>query len=177
MYKLIDILKIRSSKRNYINKDISNKDLTEIIEAASFSASAGGLYPWMIFVITDKDKIKQISGLPTYYQSWISQAPCILIIGIDKALSFEVYGTRGVNLYCIQDSAIACENILLSATEKGIGSCWVGSFYGEKIKQIIDMGKYYPVTIITLGYTAESKNEMNKQCKIKKEFWDNHVRW
>jgi nitroreductase len=35
---------------------------------------------------------------------------------------------KGVNLFCIQDTAAAVQNLLLAGHALGLGTCWAGSF-------------------------------------------------
>jgi len=59
-------------------------------------------------------------------------------------------------LSCIQDTAAAIENMLLSATALGVGSCWVGAFNESKISEILKLPENVrPLAVIPLGYPGE----------------------
>ena len=67
----------------------------------------------------------------------------------------DAYGERGTSLYSIQDTASAVQNMMLAAWDKGIGSCWVGSFNEEKVKAVLILpGHVRPMAIVPLGYPA-----------------------
>jgi nitroreductase len=59
--------------------------------------------------------------------------------------------------YCIQDAAAVIQNIHLIAYSLGLGSCWIGAFKEEEVKQILKIPDgIRPAAIISVGYSAES---------------------
>lgn len=71
----------------------------------------------------------------------------------------------------IQDCSAAVENILLTAVELGIGSCWCGLFPMvtpvKKVRELLKLEEYIiPMALIHLGYPNEkSKPEPNMMLK------------
>jgi len=64
---------------------------------------------------------------------------------------------RGKTLYCLQDTAAAIQNILLTAHSLGLGSCWIGAFKEEEIKIVIGAPKEMrPIALVPIGYPNES---------------------
>ncbi|MHA1147248.1 MAG: nitroreductase family protein [Promethearchaeota archaeon] len=54
------------------------------------------------------------------------------------------------------DEAAAVENILLGATSKGIGTCWMGSINRPKLKELLEIPDKYDLKhLISLGYPDE----------------------
>ena len=77
----------------------------------------------------------------------------------------------GLDSYWVQDCSSATENILLAATELGLGSLWCGIYPQndavKKVKEILDLSdKYIPLNIIYIGYSDEEK-EARDQYKEK----------
>lgn len=63
----------------------------------------------------------------------------------------------GLN-YWIVDAAIAMQNIVLAATELGLGTCWIGAFDEGKLRKTLDIPKDYKIVAMTpIGYAAEQK--------------------
>ncbi len=55
------------------------------------------------------------------------------------------------------DVGAAVENILLGAISYGIGSCWMGSIKGSKIKTLLEIPENYEIKhVISLGYPDET---------------------
>jgi nitroreductase len=58
--------------------------------------------------------------------------------------------------YFEYDIGAAVENILLGAMNFNIGSCWMGSFNGRKIRKLLEIPDFYEIThVISLGYSDE----------------------
>lgn len=154
---LLSLMRQRKSIRSYIpHKEISPSDVKLILEAGRLAPSAGNMQTWHFFLIKDRIK-KRLAAQAAYGQSFIAQAPLVIVVAIDKIRAERGYGSRGLHLYGIQDTAAAIEHILLAARALGIGSCWIGAFAEEELKHAlgIDRKQYRTVAIIPLGYSQE----------------------
>lgn len=88
-------------------------------------------------------------------QEFLAEAPVLIIVCIDQNDSAGRYGERGQTLYNIQNTAAAVQNILLSATDLGLGSCWCGDFDESCLREIFQMNSgRIPVAIVAVGYAA-----------------------
>ena len=48
------------------------------------------------------------------------------------------------------------EHMALEAVELGLGTCWIGAFYPEKVKEILDIpDEKEVVALLTLGYPKD----------------------
>ena len=62
------------------------------------------------------------------------------------------------------DVSIALEHICLQATELGLGTCWIGSFDPDKVRQILGIPDDVAVIeLMTVGYPADSKPEPKRE--------------
>lgn len=62
------------------------------------------------------------------------------------------------------DVAIAMQNMVLAATAEGLGTCWVGSFDEEEVKEMLKIpGDYRVVALLALGYP---RKKMDIQGRI-----------
>ncbi len=148
---IIELIKDRRSIREYVNdRDINYEDILEIIEAARWAPSSGNLQNWYFIIIKDKEKIKQIAIAAK--QEFIKDSAAVIIVCSDDKLVENIYGNRG-KMYAIQNVAASIQNMLLVATEKGIGTCWIGAFDEEKVREIASIPNNINIhAIITLGY-------------------------
>jgi nitroreductase len=63
------------------------------------------------------------------------------------------------------DAAIALEHIALQAAELGLATCWIGSFYPEKVRPIVGIPQDIAIIeLMTVGYPADSRKEPNRQA-------------
>jgi nitroreductase len=73
------------------------------------------------------------------------------------ALEEEAYGKMGGYMSSFPvDIGIAMEHLILAATEKGLGTCWIGAFNEKLVKDVLDIPDNVRVVALTpLGYPAE----------------------
>lgn len=144
--------KRRRSVRKFSEKEIKDKDLEKILEAAESAPSAGDLKARKIFVVKNrglKEKIVQA----TLKQNFILDAPVVLVFIALPSISAIKYGLRGRNLYSIQDATISASFAWLQAVTLRIDSCWVGAFNDSEIKKIFKLkGDEQPIAILPFGY-------------------------
>lgn len=152
---LFKAIKQRRSVRAYTREDVPEEEVKKLIEAARWAPSAGNIQPWR-FVIVRDTKIKQKLAEAALNQTFIEEAPVVIVVCADEVRSSQGYGNRGATLYCIQDTAVATQNILLAAHALGLGTCWVGAFREELVKKALNAPmNMRPVAIIPVGHAAE----------------------
>ncbi|MCK4261784.1 nitroreductase family protein, partial [bacterium] len=85
-------------------------------------------------------------------QSFVGEAP-VVIACCAKTDNHKM--TCGQLCYPI-DVAIAIEHMALKAVEEGLGTCWIGAFYEDEAKKILNIPEEIRVVeLLTLGYPAE----------------------
>jgi len=152
---VFEAIKERKSIRAFKSQDIPDATVTRLLEAACHAPSAGNLQPWKFYVVKSRE-IKEKLAEAAFNQRFLTQAPVVIVVCALPEESAVRYGERGKNLYCIQDTAAAVQNLLLSAWALGIGSCWVGAFDEQKTASVLGLSKKErPVAIIPLGYPAD----------------------
>lgn len=167
---IIDIIKKRRSIRHFLNKQIEFYKIIEIIESGMHAPNAGNLQNWKFIVIKDQTK-KELIAEACVEQYWISEAPVLIIICAEEERAEKYYEDRGKNLYNIQNCAAATQNMLLTATELGLASCWVGAFNEEKIKELLGIPEKVKInTVLPIGYT-DSKPDEKYMIDIKEVFF------
>jgi nitroreductase len=152
---VLDAIKGRRSIRAFRDKDVQQEIVEKLIDAACCAPSAGNIQPWE-FIIVRKPEIKRRLVEAALDQTFIEEAPVVIVVCANENRSSQGYGIRGKTLYCIQDTAAAIQNILLSAYSFGLGACWVGAFREEEAREILKVPYgVRPVAIIPVGYPDE----------------------
>jgi len=63
--------------------------------------------------------------------------------------------------------SIALEHLVLAATDKGLGTCWIGGFNEKKVKEILEIPENIRVVALTpVGYPAEKRHFAGKITKM-----------
>jgi nitroreductase len=155
----LDSIFNRRSVRRYLDRPVEFEKITTIIDAARHAPSAGNLQDWRFVIVTEKSLIKQIADY-SVEQYWIQSAPVVIIVCAAPEKHEMYYGLRGKRLYNIQDCAASIQNILLAATDLGLGSCWIGAFEEDKLRSLMEIPPdIRPQAILTIGYADESPGE------------------
>jgi nitroreductase len=118
--ELIEAIKTRRSIRRFDKRPVDDKVIHEIIELGNLAPSAGNLQP-RDFIIVKKQEIKEQLAHAALDQRFVAEAPVVVVVCTNLKRTAH-YGSRGRELYSIQDSAAAIENMLLAIVDKGL-SC------------------------------------------------------
>ena len=152
---VFEAIKGRRSIRAFKNLDIPEETIERLIDAARWAPSAGNIQPWE-FIIVRNPETKRKLAEAALNQTFIEEAPVVIVVCADHERSSRGYGSRGATLYCIQDTAAAIQNIHLAATALKLGTCWIGAFREEPVKKTLGIPDgLRPVAIIPVGHPAE----------------------
>lgn len=151
----MDFLKLaqsRHSVRSFLAKEVPHQLILTLLEAARYAPSGGNFQPWHFFVITDS-AVRSAVYDKACKQPCVAAAPLLIVVCADIERNAAKYGVRGQELYCIQDTAAAIENILLCAKSLELGACWCGSFKDAELSSLLKLGRNLrPVAILPIGY-------------------------
>lgn len=148
-----EVIERRYSLRDFDpSRDVTLENVEKILQAAIRAPSAGNMQSWF-FAVVREEKRKEALARAALDQWFIAQAPVVVVVCADPSRSAMRYGERGANLYYLQDTAAATENLLLAAVALGLGGCWVGAFQEEEAARALDLPSHLrPVAIVPLGY-------------------------
>jgi len=152
---VFETIKSRRSVRAFTNEPVSDKEVMKLINAARWAPSAGNIQPWEFVVVRDP-QIKRGLSAAALDQTFIEEVPVVIVVCANQLRSSRGYGSRGVNLYCLQDTAAAIQNMLLAACALGLATCWVGAFQEEEARKVLNIPNgVRAVAIIPVGHPAE----------------------
>ncbi|RLG76528.1 MAG: nitroreductase family protein, partial [Thermoprotei archaeon] len=101
---VFEAIKRRRSIRAFKNIDLPEETVEKLIDAARWAPSAGNIQPWE-FIVVRNPVTKQKLSEAALNQTFIEEAPVVLVVCADYKRSSAGYGNRGATLYCIQDTA------------------------------------------------------------------------
>jgi len=156
MENLFEIIKGRRSVRKFKPDPVPEEELREILEAATWAPSAGNTQEWRFIVVRDPGLKRELAAA-AMEQRFLSEAPVVAVVCADLERIRRAYGERGVNVYALQDTAAATQNLLLAAHAKGLGACWVGAFSEVQVREALGLGQMMrPLALVPLGYPAQT---------------------
>jgi nitroreductase len=152
---VLEAIRTRRSVRAFTGEAVSEEDVQRLIEAARWAPSAGNLQPWE-FIIVRENETKRKLSIAALDQTFIEDAPVVIIVCADQARSAWRYRDRGTYLYSLQDTAAATQNILLAVHAMKLGACWIGAFHEEEVKRALGTPRNLkPIAIVPVGHPAE----------------------
>ena len=150
--ELMEAIEKRSSIRAYEDKPVPEEKLLKVLEAARLAPSGRNSQAWKFVVVRD-DKRRQALGRASGGQRHVHMAPVIIVA---VATEPELVMTCGVHAYPV-DLAIAIDHMTLAAVDLGLGTCWIGAFSQDEVKDILGVPeKFEVVSLLTLGYPNEA---------------------
>jgi len=152
---VLEAITHRRSIRKYKDVALEWDKVGEILEAGRYAPSAGNTQHWKFIVVMDKKRRADIAEA-CVSQMWMQDAPVHIVVVSHVERVEQMYGAKGKDLYAIQDSAAAIENMLICASALQVGSCWVSAFDEEKLDEILEIPSGNKVqAVLTLGYADE----------------------
>lgn len=163
--ELQDVIKERRSIRRFSNKKPDWRDVIEIIDTARFAPMAGNDFTLKFLVVSDTKIIEKITN--ACQQPFVGEAQYLIVVFSDTKRAVNQFGEKA-DMFVRQQAGAAIQNMLLTITEKGLATCWIGYFAEEQVKREL---KVVPPTaqveaILPIGY--ESKAQEHKKIKKKK---------
>ncbi len=135
----------RRSIRAYQPTPVPKEKLEKILNAARLAPSAGNIQPWHFIVVADPEKREKLAKAP--FAKFLKEAP-IVIVGCGNQ--------EASPKWFMVDVAIAMQNMVLTATSEGLGTCWVGSFDEKHVREMLKIpDKYRVVALLAIGYPRE----------------------
>ena len=111
---MIPAIKKRRSVRQYLDQDISEEQLKEILTSAMYAPSANAIYPWEIVVVR-RSETKELLSRTTPWSAHAKAAAAVLV----------VIGNEEESPDWVEDCSIVAEHIWLAAVDQGLSSCWI----------------------------------------------------
>ncbi len=169
------ILKNRSYRRFYQDKEIALDQLSELVDLARLSPSARNAQP-LKYIISNKPETNNIIfkhlSWAGYLHSWNGpeegERPSAYIIMVNDT---------GISSNFFSDNGIASQSILLGAVEKGYGGCIIGSVERLQLQRELNIpAQYKIVQVIALGVPKEEVviEELDKDHKYWRDIHEVH---
>lgn len=158
----IDVIKTRRSVRDFLDNPIPNNILTDILTAGQLAPSCQNKQCWRYIVVKDKKIINKLalhSGIIGKVNFFIKNAPIIIVAVANPKDSCYLNEQH----YYLVDVGISFQQMMLTAWNYGIGSCWLAAFNEKKVKDILDVPYNYRIIALSpFGYPKDRKSLYSK---------------
>ena len=183
--ELSDVIALRRSIRKFRQEDISADTVRLLLDTARLAPSGSNLQPSR-FIVAQSHAAKEALGQCTPYK-FIIKASVIFVccadltaistrdkrvgelveagtfdgvdVNFDSALpsASALMEAEVAKAYLSMNVAIAVEHIVLKAVDLGLGSCWLGRFDRDKLKEYLKLDEnIYPVVLLPMGYPDQT---------------------
>ena len=160
----------RRSIRRYTGKDVDEKDVKKVLEAAMAAPSAGNERPWHFVVLRERRLLDGVMEVHPYAHM-LEQSPVAVLVCGDPSL--EKY--KG---FWVQDCAAATENMLIMATQLGLGAVWLGIHPIEErvhgLRLLLGIPQdIVPFALVPLGHPDELKRPVDRydDSRVHRDGW------
>lgn len=153
----IDLLRKRRSIRQFEKREVEKEKIDLLVESMLRSPSSRSLNPWEFVVVTEPELLEALSRSKPHGASFVKNAPLAIVVCGDPA-KCDVW---------VEDCSIASLLLHLTATDLGLGSCWIqirmrdhdGEISSEQyVKDLLGLDQKMAVeAVIAIGYGKEDK--------------------
>lgn len=149
----------RVSIRKYQDIPVEKEKIMQILKAGMQAPSACNQQPWRFYVVTNKEKIQQLSTA-TPYAGCCAKAPVVIV-------SVYVEENLPAPMFAQIDLSIAMENMWLETDSLGLGGVWIGvaplKDRQQAVKEMLELPENEHVfCLFALGYPDETKAQQDR---------------
>jgi nitroreductase len=157
---ILEILGKRRSIRIYKTEPVPKDILQKILQAGQMAPSACNKQNWKFIIINDESIKQTITDMGGAI--FIKKAPVGILVLYDRRTQNIEYQDH------IQSAAAAIQNMLITASELGIGACWVCHLPPKRqLRKLLDIPWYFdPIAYIPMGYANCVLPNRPRKCEI-----------
>jgi len=134
--------------RSYEERDVEEDKLRQVLEAGRLAPSANNQQNWKFVVVRDAGLRRRLVGAASG-QSFVGDAPVVIVA---CATTSDHIMPCGLPSHLV-NVAIAIDHMALAARALGLGTCWVGAFDPDEVREILGIPKSVEVIeLLPLGY-------------------------
>ena len=151
--ELQNAIESRRSTREFTDRKLTKAEINEILRAGVSAPSACNMQSWYFYIVCDereREKLKEVCA------DWISAAPVVFIVCTDDNGIVSRFGERG-RKFPMQDTSLAMENMLLKATDMGLGGCIIGAYKQQRLNELFNIpNEHTAVALLPIGEPKEN---------------------
>ncbi len=166
-----DVVEKRKSIRKYKPELPPPEIIDRILRAAWRAPTWANIQGCRYTVVRDPAKVAAVKK-GVAMQKWTQAAPMFIIVSIKPRDSGT--GTQGIDYYTV-DAGICTEHLVLAVTAEGLGTCWVGHFDEQPIREALGIPEAERVVaVLPMGFPAHDPERTSRKPMKRLFFIDEH---
>lgn len=158
---IYELIKKRRSIRKYEPKEIEQDKLERVLDAARLAPSGKNVQAWKFIVVRDSQRKEQLVDA-CKGQKFMAEADAAVAVAVNEEEVYQGHGNYMTSFAV--DGAIALDHLILAATHEGLGTCWIGAFDENKVREILQVPQPYRIVALTpLGYPAQEGRDRGRK--------------
>lgn len=154
-----EAIRKRKSVRSYRETPVDRETLEKILEAGRLAPSARNVQEWRYVVVEDRDTRARLAEAASN-QRFVAEAPVVIVCCAETDHRTMQCGHEPFPI----DVAISVDHMTLAAVEAGLGTCWVGAFDADRVREILGIpGNIEVVELLPLGYPRDDTTKEKKR--------------
>lgn len=159
-----DCIYSRRSIRRYTEQRVERSLIEELLMGGCMAPTGGNLQSWRFVAIDEPRLIKAVCSVSPGISG---DPPCILALCSDEQYALAKGGLLAVKQFAIMDLSMAAQNMMLLATQYGLGTCVVKSFQSVLVHRLLKLPEQIAVhLLITLGYPSKNFDKAPKRRSL-----------
>lgn len=162
MMSFLELAQKRYAVRKYTGTKVEEEKLNLILEAGRVSPTGKNNQPYKLLILREESGLAKLKKAANVFS-----APLAIIVCGDWNAAW-VNSIDGKNIMDI-DASIVTTQMMLQATELGLGTLWVCRFDPEIIRQEFDLPSHIiPVNILAIGYASGEAASQDRHATTRK---------
>lgn len=158
-----DAIRTRRSIRKWSARPLDRGTIEELLASVRLAPSGMNGQQWELIVVTERERLQRLVAICNG-QRHVGEAGAFVFIVTDPSAKWTHV-----------DPAIAMDHLTLRAREMGLGTCWIGAFNKDRMREFLGIpeGK---VTVIgmTVGYPGEEPPARSRRDLDELVHWERY---
>jgi len=156
-----ELVEYRKSVRAFKPDAIEQDKLERVMNAARLAPSAANVQPWKFILVKD-DAMKRAMVDLCWKQRFVAEAPLVIV-----ACALPARTRIGGAPSAMVDAAIAVTHLILAAAAEKLGTCWIGAFESQPLKELLTIPDDVSIAaVLPIGYPVDD----SRVAKSRKAF-------
>jgi nitroreductase len=183
---LYEMMMKRRSVRAFMDREVPEPLIDQLIDAANQAPSGGNIQPLSIIVVRSAEGRKKLSEL-NGGQPWVKNAPLSMVFCLDffrlkkwaEMCQTVFLGEQALNHFLIgyADLIAAAQNVVVLAQGFGLGSVYIGTIQREidEARRYFELPDYVlPLMVLCLGYPRSTPKGIPKLKREGITHWEKY---